>query len=193
MTTADDEAPQLPSPAPGDKAVMVIPGGPGSPIGPDGKPKDIILPIAATRESEARFHEVQQVNPITYVNLEHTFNESYRELKRHLATIGYQLVMADKAMRQAKSAFLLDKYPDLIKDRPKSEHNADMRDAHLMRDQNYVDALDRVAMLTAMEAFIDGRIKTVENVCRYMRKRMDLVIRSGLSNAEYYITSGGKK
>lgn len=183
--TADDEVPQLPAPAPGDKAVMVIPGFQGS--------KDIVLPIAATRESEARFSEVQQVNPVTYVNLEHTFNESYRELKRHLATIGYQLVMADKAMRQAKSAFLLDKYPELIKDKPKNENNSDTRDAHLMRDKDYVEALDRHAMLTAMEAFLDGRIKTVENVCRYMRKRMDLVIRSGLSNADFYVTAGGKK
>lgn len=182
MTT--EEAPQLPAALPGDKAVMMIPGFRGS--------KEIVLNIAATRESEARFHEVQQVNPITYVNLEHTFNESYRELKRHLATIGYQLVMADKFLRQAKSAFLLDKYPDIIKDRPKNENNADTRDAHLMRDQDYLNALDRVAMLTAMQDFMEGRVKTVENVARYMRKRMDLVIRSGLSNSDLYVTYGEK-
>lgn len=181
---SEDEAPALPPPAPGDKAVMVIPGFRGS--------KDIVLGIAATRESEARFIEVQQVNPVTYVNLEHTFNESYRELKRHLATIGYQLVMADKALRQAKSAFLLDKYPALIQDKPKNENNADTRDAHLMRDKDYLDALDRVAMLTAMEAFMDGRIKTVENVCRYMRKRMDLITRSGMGSSSLYITGGNK-
>lgn len=178
----EDEAPQLPAPAPGDKTTMTIPGFRGS--------SPIVLPIAATRESEARFIEVQQVNPVTYVNLEHTFNESYRELKRHLATIGYQLVMADKAMRQAKSAFLLDKYPEFIKDRPKNENNSDTRDAYLMRDKDYVEALDRHAMLTAMESFIDGRIKTVENVCRYMRKRMDLIIRSGLSSSNIYNTGG---
>jgi hypothetical protein len=179
-----DDVPQLPAAAPGDKATMTIPGFRGS--------QAIVLPIAATRESEARFIEVQQVNPITYVNLEHTFNESYRELKQHLATIGYQLVMADKAMRQAKSAFLLDKYPELIKDKPKNENNSDTRDAHLMRDKDYLDALDRVAMLTALEAFMEGRIRTVENVCRYMRKRMDLIIRSGLSSSSLYITGGNK-
>jgi hypothetical protein len=179
-----DDVPQLPAAAPGDKATMTIPGFRGS--------KPLVLPIAATRESEARFIEVQQVNPITYVNLEHTFNESYRELKQHLATIGYQLVMADKAMRTAKSTFLLDKYPDLIKDRPKGDNNADTRDAYLMRDTDYTEALDRVAMLTAMESFMEGRVKTVENVCRYMRKRMDLIIRSGLSNSNLYISGGNK-
>jgi hypothetical protein len=179
-----DDVPQLPAAAPGDKATMTIPGFRGS--------KDIVLNIAATRESEARFVEVQTVNPITYVNLEHTFNESYRELKRHLATIEYQRVMADKAARQAKSAFLLDKLPDLMKDKPKNENNADMRDAHLMRDKDYLEAIDRVAMLAALEAFLDGRIKTVENVCRYMRKRMDLVIRSGLSGSDLYNTGGRK-
>ena len=100
--------------------------------------------------------------------------------------------MADKGMRQAKSDFLLDKYPDLIKDRPKGENNTDSRDAHLMRDPSYVEALDRVAMLTAMEAFMEGRVKTVENVCRYMRKRMDLILRSGVSGANIYNTQGNK-
>jgi hypothetical protein len=184
VNTADDEAPALPAPAPGDKAKMVIPGFQGSP--------PIVMPIAATRESEARFIEVKTVNPITYTDLEHTFNESYRELKQHLATIGYQLEMAKKALRNAQSRVMLDLYPDFIKDKPKTYDNSHVRDAFLMRDKEYADAIDRIAMLTALESFMDGRIKTVENVCRYMRKRMDLVLRSGLSGADLYNTGGRK-
>lgn len=180
----DDEVPQLPAPAPGDNAAMVIPGFQGSP--------SLTLPISATRESEQRFIEVKMVNPITYTDLEHTFNESYRELKKHLATIGYQLAMADKAKRNAQSRIMLDLYPDFIKDKPKTYDNSHVRDAFLMRDKEYSEAIDRIAMLTALEAFMDGRIKTIENVCRYMRKRMDLVMRSGLSSADLYITSGKK-
>jgi hypothetical protein len=191
-TVHEEEAPELPAPAPGDQASIMIPGGPGAPKDDNGKYKDIVLPIGATRESEARFKEVKDVNPVTYTELEHVFNESYRELKRHLATISYQVVMADKAVRQAKSTFLLDSYPALIKDRPKNENNADMRDAYLMRDKDYLEAMDRHAQLKALESFMEGRIKTVENVCRYMRKRMDLIIRSGLSGSNLYLT-GGKK
>ena len=179
-----DEAPQIPAPAPGEKAAMVIPGFQGSP--------NLTLPIKATRESEARFIEVKNVNPITYTDLEHTFNESYRELKQHLATIGYQLEMAKKALRNAQSRIMLDLYPDFIQGKPKTYDNAHVRDAFLMRDKEYAEALDRISMLTALEAFMDGRIKTVENVCRYMRKRMDLIIRSGLSAADLYVTSGKK-
>lgn len=152
----------------------------------------IVLDINATKEAEARFIEAKNVNPITYTDLEHTYNESYRELKRHHATVTFQLAMADKALEQAKATVLLDKYPDFMKDRPKSQDNADMRKAFLMRDTEYLEALDRVAMLKAFESFIDGRIKVLENICRYMRKRMDLIIRSGLTADQMYVTSGNK-
>lgn len=157
-----------------------------------GKTPQISLEMNKTREAEQRFIEAKTVNPVTYVDLEHTFNESYRELKRHVSTIGYQIAMAEKAVRQAKSVFLLDKYPDLIKDRPKSHDSADIRDAFLIRDDDYVLALDRLNQLKAVESFVDGKIKAVEKVCQYMRKEMDLTMRSGLSDKNLYLTHGKK-
>jgi len=64
--------------------------------------------------------------------------------------------------------------------------------AFFMRDSSYTAALDRIAQLKAFECFVDGRIKVMENVCRYMRKQMDLVLRSGLSNANLYVTHGNR-
>lgn len=155
-----------------------------------GKTPQITLDMHKTREAEQRFIEAKTVSPVTYADLEHSFNESYRELKRHTSTIGYQIAMAEKALKQAKSTFLLDKYPDLMKDRPKSHDNADLRDAFLMRDEDYVLALDRLNQLKAVESFVDGRIKVIENVCRYMRKEMDITIRSGLTDRNLYNTQG---
>jgi hypothetical protein len=172
------------SPAHGDSAALVIPA--------FGKSPALSLEMNKTREAEKRLIEAKTVNPITYSDLEHCFNESYRELKKHMSTLGYQIAMAEKALEQAKAEILLDKYPEFMKDKPKAQDNADMRKAFMMRDQSYLDALDRIAQLKAVESFVDGRIKVMENVCRYMRKQMDLVIRSGLSSADLYNTQGRK-
>lgn len=157
-----------------------------------GSGEPVVLDLGKTRVSEERFHEAQSVSPVTYINLEHTFNESFRELKRHSATVGYQLTLADKALEQAKGEFLIDEYPEMIKDKPKSFDNADIRKAYLMRDPAYLAALDRKNQLVAIAEFLEGKIKAVENVCRYMRKEMDLIIRSGLTNKDLYNTQGKK-
>lgn len=173
-----------PSSAPGENSVLVIPAFGQSPA--------LKLEMSSTREAEKRLVEAKTVNPITYSDLEHCFNESYRELKKHMSTLGYQIAMAEKALETAKSDLLLDKYPDFMKDKPKTQDNADLRKAFFMRDKEYVAALDRINQIKAIESFVDGRIKVMENVCRYMRKQMDLVLRSGLSNADLYLTHGRK-
>jgi len=167
-----------------ENAVLVIPA--------FGKSPALSLDVSSTREAERRLIDAKTVNPLTYSDLEHCFNESYRELKRHMSTLGYQIAMADKALAVAKSDLLLDKYPDFMKDKPKTQDNADLRMAFFMRDPAYTNALDRIAQLKAFECFVDGRIRVMENVCRYLRKQMDLVLRSGLSNADLYLTHGKK-
>lgn len=167
-----------------DNSALVLPAFGQSPA--------LSLEMSSTREAEKRLVEAKTVNPLTYSDLEHCFNESYRELKKHMSTLGYQLAMADKALETAKSDLLLDKYPDFMKDKPKTQDNADLRKAFFMRDPEYVAALDRINQIKAIESFVDGRIKVMENVCRYMRKQMDLVLRSGLSNADLYLTHGRK-
>jgi len=169
----------------GENAALVIPSFKGSPV--------LYLSLVKTREAETRFIEAKTVNPITYVDLEHTFNEAYRELKKHIATIGHEITKAEVALRQAKSMAIMDKYQEYMKDKPKSHDNGDMRDSFLIKDSDYLSALERLNMLKAMEVFIDGRIKVIENVCRYMRKQMDLIIRSGLTNTNLYITSEKKR
>jgi hypothetical protein len=154
------------------------------------KSSELSLNLTKTREGESRILEAKNVSPITYVDLESCYNEAYRELKRHLATIGFELSKADNAMETAKSNFLIDTYPDLIKDRPKSMDSADLRKAYLMRNVEYVQAKERTDQLKAMEALLDGKIKVFERVCSFMRKRMDLILRSGLSNSQLYVTSG---
>lgn len=147
---------------------------------------ELCLPLDKTKEGEKRLIEAKTVNPLTYTELEYCFNEGYRELRRHLATIGFQLTEADKALETAKSNFLIDEYHEKIKDLPKSMDSADLRKAHLMRCAPYTEAMDRVNMLKAMEALLDGKIKTFEKTCAYMKKQIDLLLRSGQTSPGLY-------
>ena len=70
-----------------------------------GKTPQISLEMNKTREAEQRFVEAKTVNPVTYTELEHTFNEAYRELKRHSSTVGYQIAIAEKALAKLKLTY----------------------------------------------------------------------------------------
>lgn len=146
---------------------------------------DIRVDLTKTREAEGRLREAQHVGPSSYANLEYTFNESYRELKTGLAAVGYKLALAEKELKLAKSEVILDKYPDFIKDKPRSMDNTHTREAFVNKDESVIKAQDRVDMLKALEATLDGKIKVMEKVCAYMKKSIDLVIRSGISSNKY--------
>lgn len=155
-----------------------------------GKSPGFSLQMGKIREAEIRYVEAKLVSPVTYSDLEHTFNEAYRDLKQHLSQVGYQLNLADKALRLAKANVLLGSYAEHMQGKPKSHDNADLRDAFLIKDPEYVAALDRIAQLKALESNFEGKIKVVENVCRYMRQKMYLISKSGLSNPNIHPTAG---
>lgn len=157
------------------------------------KSSELVLSLNSTREGESRLLEAKMVSPITYADLESCFNEAYRELRRHLATIGYEITKAEAAVDAAKSNFIIDEYPNIVSTLPKAiQTQASTLQAHLIRNETYTTALDRVGQLKAMEALLDGKVKVFEKTCQFMRKRMDLILRSGLSNANLYTTSGNK-
>ncbi len=171
--------------APKSSSLMVLPA--------FGKAPELKIEMANIRTAENRLIEAKTVNPITYADLEHTFNESYRDLKRYLSSIGYAITMAQKSIEDAKADVILGSYAEFLAGKPKSHDTLDMRNAYLTRDPAYTAALERLAQLKALESNFDGKIKVMENVCRYMRKQMDLILRSGMSNADYYVTQGIKK
>jgi len=157
-----------------------------------GKSPALVLHMSKIREAETRYIEAKTVNPSTYSDLEHTFNESYRDLKQHLSSIGYQLGLADKALRLAKANVLLGSYAEFMAGKPKSHDNADLRDAYLIKDPDYLAAMDRLAQLKALESNFEGKIKVVENVCRYMRQKMYLISKSGVPYEHVGVTIGNK-
>lgn len=161
-------------------------------IPPFGGSPGLRLEMGKIREAESRFLEAKTVNPSSYIELESCLNESYRDLKRHLSTIGYQITLAEKAIRQAKAEVLLGSYTEFMKGKPKSHDNADLRDAYLIKDEAYSAALDRLNQLKALFSNFDGKIKVVENVCRYMRQKMYLISKNGAVDPNLYVTSEKK-
>lgn len=172
------------TPSIGDHTVLTIPA--------FGKSLPVSLEMGNIREAEARFIEAKNVNPSTFSDLEFSFNESYRDLKRHLSNIGYQIELANKALREAKANVILGSYADHMKGKPKYQDNSDLRDAFLIRDPDYIACMDRLAQLKALESNFDGKLKTLENVSRGMRQKMYLFSKNGASMDGLYVTSGKK-
>jgi len=159
-----------------EESVLVIPAY-------DSRPA-IALDFSKIKEGESRLIEAKTVNPATYTDLEFSFNDGYREAKSGLSIIGYEIAQAERIIRRIKSEYLLDDYPAFIKERKLNDNSAN-REAFLESQPNYVDAVERLNMFKALESFLDGKIKVFENVCRYMKKSMDLIIRSGIDPNKY--------
>lgn len=151
--------------------------------------------LKAIREAEERLQEASRVNPANYSDLELTFNQAYRALKGHLSQAQFALDMTEKQLELTKSTLLLDEYPEWIskfmeeKKLNKSFDTTETRKAYLMKNKDYVDALDRIAQLKAVIASFEGKVKVFERACSAMKKQMDLLIRSGISGANLYVTS----
>ncbi len=147
----------------------------------------IQLDISKIKEGENRFLETRVVNGATYSDLEYTFNEGYRQAKTHLSTVGYQIAMTKKSIRKIKSEYLLDEYQAFLKE-SKIKDSVAIKEAYLEKKEDYVEAMDRLAMLEAMECLFEGKIKVFENVCRFMRKEIEIQKSSGAINSNKYIT-----
>lgn len=148
--------------------------------------------ITAAKTAEERLIETKMVNPVTYVELEFVLNEAYRELKQVVGNVGYHILKTEDALEKAKAHVILDKYPSFIENKPKSVDNADYRKAFIALDPSVQEIKDRLDVLKTLESLLESRIKVLEKASSYMKKRMDLIIKSGLSHADLYVTSGKK-
>lgn len=142
------------------------------------------LAFNAIHEAEKRLPEAQAVNGATYAELEFLFNEGYREAKRNLSTVMYEITKAKKNLRQVKSTHLLDHYPAFLEEKSLRD-SAAIRDAYLAKQDDYEEALDRIDMLNALENLLDGKIQNFVNVCRYLKKEIGILEKSGMLNNKY--------
>lgn len=143
------------------------------------------LDMEKTREAESRILETKIINGGTYNELSFVMNEAYRETKTNLTLVRYNELLSEKELSKIKSEALIDKYADWLKEK-KLKDSAAMRDAFLHSIEEYSQAVDRLNMLKAVASFYEGKIKVFENVCRYMRKEIDIRIRAGMVDSNQY-------
>jgi len=144
-----------------------------------GHARELQINLEKVDEAESRLHEAQAVNPGTYGELEYTFNEAYRQLKKMVSSVQYEIANIQKTIDERKADIVLEVIPEMLKDRPKSHNNADFRNAVFAKDEEYQKATDHLNKLKAMESHFEGKIKVMERTCAAMRKQMDLIIRAG--------------
>lgn len=141
--------------------------------------------LTALKEAERRIIETKTVNVSTYNELEHTMNSAYSELKRNLSVVGYQILKTEAELDKSKATAMLDKYPEFLKDKSAKFDNAAIRDAFLARDEQVSEAQERLDSLKALQMFMEGRVKVMENVCQYMRNTIKIVTRSTMNSNMY--------
>jgi hypothetical protein len=145
----------------------------------------IKLDITSVQEAERRALEAKNVNPANYSDLEMCFSNAFRDLKRHLSTVTYQISKTENELEKAKASALFDRYPEFMKGRPKSADTADTRKAFLALDSEVCAYKDRLDSLKALEFFLEGRVKLIERLSSHMKKSIDLIIRSGTTPLYY--------
>ena len=142
----------------------------------DGRPA-IILDMNKIYNAESRMVDAKVVNPAIYGELEVLFTQGESQARQLVSVVGYEITRAKKTLRRVKSELILDDWQDYKRQHAVSE-NATNRDAFLELSSNYVNAQDRVDMLEALEALIDGKVKIFQEVRRHMRKQIDIKLKS---------------
>jgi hypothetical protein len=148
--------------------------------------KPVILDLTVIKKAESRLPDTPNVTPAIYGDLWFSFNEGYRAAKKNYIELEHMITKTEKRIRELTSHVLIDEYPTFLQEK-KIKDSAAYREAFLETKEEYKAALDHKAMLTAMSAMMELKIKTFENACSYLRKQMDLFIRSGMVDHNKYI------
>lgn len=141
------------------------------------------LEISAIHEAESRLIEAKSVNIATYKSLEYLYNEGYRQARQCLAAIDYQIVRAERQKEREKARVVLEVIPTKLEGKPASYNNADFRAAILSQDEQYNKISEHIEMLKASSKFFEIRISVFEKACQYMRKGIDIILRSTSSGS----------
>lgn len=150
--------------------------------GLEGVSPPIVLDISLIHEAESRLIESKNVSPATYKDLEYLYNQGYRQARQNLSAVDFQIVKTERQLEREKARVILEVLPEKLEGKPASYNNADFRASILSMDESYSTICERLDKLRAQAKFFEIRISVFEKACQYMRKGIDLIIRSNGSN-----------
>ena len=107
---------------------------------------------------------------------------------RMLAQISYEYSQAKKSAERRKSVVILDIAPDEL-NRRGLRSSEDLRNAVLMKDDEYSHLLDKVQFLEAAYDFLRGKAKGFEMSYQSAKKIFDIT-NTGLGSMHHALTNG---
>lgn len=120
------------------------------------------------------------VNGGTYEDLERQITTAHGDLKQYVANIGYEVTRTEKVLKSRKSELLLDEWPAKRKELGLSDSGRNA-EAFLQRDALILELQDRIDLLKALVEKFEGKMKTFEKTSSYMKKEIDIQLRSVFS------------
>lgn len=113
----------------------------------------IELDMSLIKSAEERLGETEAANVHTASALSAVFNMASCKAAGHSKKVAYELSKAKTLLKQRESDLLIDEWPVFLEER-KINDSAAMREAFLRRDLTYRELLDRIDLLTAVEALL---------------------------------------
>jgi hypothetical protein len=124
----------------------------------DGK-EVLAIDIKTIKVAEARIVELASATPEKAPELLYFFTEAYGKVSDLIAKTELAYNRAKVDVEKIKAEILIDKMPDLIKEKKLEKSNADVRNALFFTQADYLQALDLQNQLEALLVFLKGKSK----------------------------------
>jgi len=131
-------------------------------------------------DAERRLHEIRVVTPGTRSELQGFYNETCNLTSKFIAWVEYERLQAVKNLGLERARVILEEAPAQFQKLQDSgiKFNEDFREAVVMRDIKYQEALDRLNSIIAVKTLLDGKFWTFHrafNSCGEMSMNKGLI------------------
>lgn len=123
---------------------------------------NITIDVKRIKRLESRIGEVAQVTPFKAPELLATFNKAWLDLNEFVIFLEAEQVFAKQNFNKIKGTLLLDRVPKILQDKglvtaKSPSGSADLRQAVLETDEEYLAAQDKVYKLDAAISYLKSK------------------------------------
>lgn len=118
------------------------------------------LDMTLVYEAERRLSDLRSVNHETAPELMAYFNNALNNITKYTAWVEYEILNAEKYYGIAKAEVVLDKAPEVFKNKYKDsgiKFNEDFREAMVAKDPDCQARLDTLNYLKAIRSFLENK------------------------------------
>jgi len=131
----------------------------------------LIVDLGAILTAEARQAEIAFVTPQKAPELLREFNEAWRNLHKLTVQLAAEKLAAERQTANRRAVLLVDTVPSILKEKHLTSNDAN-RDAIITLDAEYQALLETEDQLTAIVAYLRGKLTSFENAFSAVKKIM---------------------